>query len=208
MGVVPLISMYWGAGAPPGGSRAKQCVLHFSGFVQRSVPMSTLVCCGQGTVYVYLTRGTTTVTLAQGTIREPDPRLSLDRISLETLEADFGYQIATPTTFEAGDRLDIYYVHNGEPWGGIAAKLIPGVAPSTEAFLAALRDAPVIGTSFLSREAAPLPAVPLPTLISADVTASIGGVTECVLTLPLTESPLEKSGFRIERRQEVLALRH
>jgi hypothetical protein len=189
-GVVPVVYEYWGAGAPTGGSRAKQVLMKYTGVIQRTTAPSTLVFCGQGSVYAIVTRaGSNAVQLiASGSIHEPVISPDLNSISYSTLRSELGYVLnESPITFNAGDKVEIYYLHNGEPWGGFAAKVIQGGADLTSTnFLDQVRRAPVLATSFMAKETAMLDAQPLRYVQDAQVKVTTNAVREMQLTVALS----------------------
>jgi hypothetical protein len=183
-GVAPNIYSYWGAGAPAGGSRSKQVLLKYSGFVQQSTGSVSLVFAGQGTVLVTMTRGGVTTQLTAGKIHEPEPRANTVLVNPATITDEFGYQYTAATSFLAGDRIDIYYWHNGEPWGGIAAKVVRGTLTTTsDVFLKQVREAPILGVSFMAAETAAQEAQPIRYLLDVTHTRRVGAVTELTLTV-------------------------
>lgn len=158
-GVVPVVYMYWGAGSPPGGSRAKQTLLKFSGYVTSDIAQATLILAGQGTVHVTVTRksnGAIEEIIPISHIHEPDSAVSFVGVTSDTIRTDWGYAYNdTPIALNKGDKVEIYYWHNGEEWGGIAAKIIPTtVTPAT--FLTQIREAAVVGTSLIAKEQLPI----------------------------------------------------
>jgi hypothetical protein len=201
-GVVPMIYSYWGAGAPPGGSRNKATLLKFTGIVRQAVASCTLVFAGQGTVAAFVTRtgsGTVEQILAPSTIKEPNSLVDLTSVTAAKIKSEWGYQFnETPMAFAVGDRIDVYYWHNGESWGGIAAKVIPSAVPTTnaDAFLAAVRGAAVLGTSFMGKENNYLPALQIPYLVQSEIAAKVGDVSEMKMEVALT-LPNEPTGFRL-----------
>jgi hypothetical protein len=205
-GVVPSLYEYWGAGAPSGGARPKQTLLKVTGYVQRA-GAATLVFAGQGYVHAVVTRGGTETLLAHGPIREPSPTADVTRVTPAIIRDEWGYQFnEVPFTFAVGDRLTVYVWHNGEPWGGVACKVVPGAVTTTsDAFLSQVRDAGVLGASFCAKEAAPIAAVDLPYLISAQKRVATGGVTELQLEVALTVD--EQTGYRIDRAHDTYDLR-
>jgi hypothetical protein len=207
-GIVPLVYQYWGAGSPPGGARSKQVVLKYTGVVQRNMPASTFVFAGQGKVYAYVRRiGGTTAPICTGTLREPDPLAQSVAGSAATVQAAAGYVFnVLPVAFEAGDEIDIYYVHNGEPWGGIACKVVNGaLTVASDVCLTEIREAPMLGVSFMAKEAMPLPATDLPYVASAEIRANTGAVTEMALRVALTTAD-EANGYSILKTGDDISL--
>jgi hypothetical protein len=194
-GRVPNVYQYWGTGAPDGVGTARRVVLKFSGTVQPwrwlDFPGHTMVLGGQGTVHVFRTSmdgaGEVRTTAV---LREPSESSS----GLVPVQA-----------YEPGDRLDIYYVQDGEPWGGIVAKLVPSdeitpVAMSDDGVLgsmarppASMGVSPVLSASMLS--AGPAAERPLPYLLSGDIAADVGGVRELKLRVALGNAGTG-SGYR------------
>lgn len=198
MGVVPNIYMYWGAGTPPGASRSKQVLLKFSGRVVETGTV-TLVFAGQGTVQVY--RNASNTPAVAGRISEPEPQVSLTGVTSARITSEWGYQYVT-LSLTKGDLLDIYYWHNGEPWGGICAKVYPGTITSTSTtFLKEVRDAAVLGASFMTQEVAgtftPLAATTVPYLKGASLTTRNGAVSDLTLTVALTQKG-DGNGFFLD----------
>jgi hypothetical protein len=154
-GVLPNLYMYWGPGAPTGGSTARKAALRFSGTVTGvgATPTAvTLVFGGYGGLTVFK-NGTL---VRSGSLKEPVAKPVLTSLALT--ESQGGYLIV-PVTVQDGDTLDIVYQQNGQAWGGIVAKVIPtGVSSfndgtgvwSFSLFRSYLRDAAVLGSSFLS----------------------------------------------------------
>lgn len=193
-GVVPNVYMYWGSGAPAGGSRAKSVLLKFSGTVQASGTV-TLVLAGQGTVQVYANKANTPI--LAGKIRAPEPLVTLTGVTPARITGEWGYQFIT-TTFTKGDIVEIYYWHNGEPWGGICAKAFPGtIDTSSDAFLANVRSAAVIGASFMAKESAPIPAMTIPYIAETQIKTTAGAVTEMQMKVALTTKN-EGNGFFLD----------
>jgi hypothetical protein len=190
-GVVPVIYDYWGTGAPTGGSRAKQVLLKYSGFVTRPVTNATLVFCGQGTVLARVRRKTSgaVVSITDGAmaLREPLPNLNTTAMSYSVVTSAMGYATnQTPISFSEGDFVEIYYLHQGEAWGGFAAKVILGNPTFDSAdFLKKLREAPVLGTSFMAKEADPVPAQAIRYVESADIKVGIGTAPEMEIKVAL-----------------------
>lgn len=189
VGVVPVIYDYWGSGAPVGGTRAKQVVMKYTGYITQPVSNATLVFAGQGTVMAVVTRGGVSTTLVNGAISEPTPSVDTSRVTAATITGEWGYQFnTTPYSFQAGDKLDIYYIHNGESWGGLCAKVFPGAIRTDVNFLTDLRNATVIGASFLAKDAGTLPALTIPYVIDAEIRPQLGAVPEARVRVALTDA--------------------
>jgi hypothetical protein len=201
-GVVPNVYMYWGSGAPPGASRARQVLLRFSGVIPESINTVTLVACGQGTVQIYRNGAL----VVGGKLTEPRARAARSGLTFPTIKTELGYQFnETPINFSAGDAVDIYYWHNGESWGGFGLKAIIGaVTPTT--FLSRLRDAAVVGTSLLPASVTPISAQAMPYLIDAKLSLGRRKIPQLTLTVLLTSSD-EPTGYRLSRSQGVKVLR-
>ena len=198
-GVIPNIYSYWGAGAPVGASTAKQVILKYSGYVQGATGPVTLVFAGQGHIHVVHTPVSTgvPVVLVSGDVREPIPHASTEGVTASVIKNDWGYQFTAAVTFAAGDKLDIYYHQNGEPWGGIAAKIIPGAATTnSDAFLTELREAPVLGVSFMAKESTSLPETEIPYITDMSAKQAVGAVAEMVIKVALTTAG-SGDGFRV-----------
>jgi hypothetical protein len=203
-GVVPNIYMYWGSGAPPGATRSRQVLMKFSGVVPQTISNVTLVAAGQGTVRIY--RNGSSTALISGTISEPLARTQRLGITIPRLKTELGYQFnETPVTLNAGDTLEIYYWHNGEPWGGFGLKMIMGsIAANT--FLDQLRDAAVVGGSVLSQSTTPLSGTPIPYLLSYDLSLGREKIPSLRLVVPIT-STAEPTGYRVSRVDGMKVLR-
>lgn len=187
-GVVPNLYMYWGAGAPTGATTAKASLLTFAGWIQSTTPSVSLVFAGQGALFVRVrhTNGTYT-TLLDGTVREPSAAAQTTVVSPSVITDEWGYRYTTPRVFLTGERVEVFYWHNGEPWGGIAAKVVPGpLATTSDAFLRQVREAPVLGTSFMAKEQTPLAALTIPYLVGAEVRQDVGQIGTLQLRVALT----------------------
>jgi hypothetical protein len=186
-GVVPNIYAYWGAGAPPGGARAKQVLQKFSGYIQETTANVSLVFAGQGNIVVRVRHTNDTYTvLASGPLREPNPTADTSVVSPNIIRNDWGYQFTEARSFLVGEYIEIYHWHNGESWGGIAAKVVPGaLATTSDTFLTQVREAPVLGTSFMAKEAAPLAAQPVRDVLGADIKQDVGSIAEMTLRVGL-----------------------
>lgn len=200
-GVVPNIYAYWGSGSPLGGSRAKQVVLKYTGYVTEAIPAATLVFAGFGKVFVRLTRagsGAVTYPIVNGTIREPEPNVDLVNVSPEKIKSEWGYQFSPAYTLNKGDKIDIYYIHNGEKWGGIVGKVYPGVLDtSSDAFLEQVREAAIIGTSFLAKEPQALAATPISYITDVTIKPAVGAVPEMTIEVPVTQNGGDIFGYRL-----------
>lgn len=199
-GVTPNVYHYWGSGAPPGVTKAKAAVLKFRGDVKEAGE-TTLVFAGQGRVQVYV-NGTE---ILNGEIAEP---ITFPNITTAAqFQNEAGYLMVNHT-FVQGDDLEIYYWHNGEPWGGIAVKAIPGdqisnYDPTT--IRSQLRDAAVLGASFFGIEAAgaDLASSEIPYIISASVTKDRDAATTGKVVVALTTSD-QPDGFSWSSAQNAL----
>lgn len=186
-GVTPLIYSYWGAGTPTGGSRSKQALMKYSGYV-REACTATLVFAGQGNVAAYVTRASngTVEEIVRGATKEPDPAAAqITGVNAAVVTGTWGYRYGTKT-FAKGDKIDVYYWHNGEPWGGIACKVFRGTLLPNSDFLKNVREAPVLGTSFMSKEVAYIPATTVPYVRRAEVRTGINTVSELRLQVAVT----------------------
>jgi hypothetical protein len=166
IGITNNLYNYWGAGAPPGCKIANRVFLKYEGFVRApdsAVKNVTFVFGGQGKLRVF--KNNTLLKAAK--IKEPliEPIIT----DVTSVESDGGYAVFE-TTVQLGDQIDIYYSNNGEAWGGIVGKVLAGHNLMTDwsTFRTLLRDAPVIGPSFISTEA--LTGFPVPYI--TDVTSS------------------------------------
>lgn len=196
-GVVPTIYKYWGSGAPDGGRRARQVLMKYTGYVTETLANGTLVLAGQGTVQVYLTPagGGTTVQIAAGTLKEPEAQANLNGVTATTVKNEWGYVVVDTRTYNYGDKLEIYYWHNGEPWGGIAAKIIPrAVTLTSNDLLVALRDAPFVGASFITKDLNGVSAVDLKYITDADLKVQEGAVPELRIDVALAAAS-EPTGY-------------
>lgn len=190
-GVVPSIYQYWGAGTLPGGGRAKQSFMKFYGYVKDDCT-GTLVFGGQGQLRVYLNG----IQILAGEVKEPDPLLNVNDFQVSDITDKWGYLYTpAPLTFVKGDLLEVYYWHNGERWGGIFGKILPGAIRAdmpalsdSIPFLEDLRDAVIIGSSFMGIEpgGATLEPVPIKYMEEAALKVEVGSVSELDITLGLT----------------------
>lgn len=190
-GIVSNIYMYWGAGAPPGGNLAQHVLLKFSGFVQNAVDNATLVFAGQGTVLAVVTHANgAQETICSGRITEPVANIDLSTVTATVIQDQWGYLLnTTPMSFVAGDFIEIYYWHNGEPWGGIACKVIPGGADLTSfAFLDQLRAAGIVGASFMTTETTPIAAQQITSLGKVTLQRKKQTVPSLTMEVPLVSS--------------------
>lgn len=199
-GVTPNVYQYFGSGAPPGVTKAKSTVLKFRGDVKLA-GTTTLVFGGQGRVQVYV-NGTE---ILNGEVAEPATFPSINTAA--EFQAEAGY-LMVAHTFSQGDDLEIYYWHNGEPWGGIFAKGIPGNQVSgydATTIRQLLRDAPILGASFFGVEAAgaDLASTTLPYLIDATVERDRDSATTAKFTVPLAMSG-EPNGYYWDATQNAL----
>lgn len=199
-GVIPMIYQYWGGGAPVGATQAKRVLLHYSGYVHAAISEATLVFAGQGSVRAFVTRaGSGTVeTICAGRVKEPEAKPNLTDPSWQNRFNSWGYLAnTTPISLADGDKIDIYYWHNGEPWGGIACKVIAGSVATGADFLTQLRDAPILGVSFMAREQTALAASAIDYLLQAQLTRNVNTVPELKLQVGLVE-PAEPIGYSLE----------
>lgn len=196
-GVVPSIYQYWGAGALPGISRAKSTILKYSGSVRKACK-GHFVFAGQGTVAAFLTRGSTTTLIASGQVREPETRPDLTNATASVIQQSWGYLLNEEATeLEAGDTIELYYMHNGEPWGGISAKFIPEeLTFPDEDFRARLQDTAFVGASFMSASGE-IGATTLPYLESAEVRKEGGSISQAELIVALAPAS-EPTGYRLD----------
>lgn len=193
MGLEPNLIKYWGSGAPPGCSLSRRVFLKYKGVVRCSDSAShptTLVFGGNGKIRVFK-NGTQ---ISAGQIREPlvDALLTTSA----SIQREGGYLIVE-TNVQAGDVLEIYYCNNGESWGGILGKVIPGIghANSWTTFRTKLRDAGVISASFLS--AAVSSGVDLP--YCSDALLQVGEGQTPVLELQVALAPdTEPNGYSLQ----------
>lgn len=199
-GVVPNVYEYWGTGAPAGVNAPKAAVMKFRGYVKEA-GTTTLVFGGQGRVQVYV-NGTE---ILNGEVYEPTTFPDITTVTQFQNEA--GY-LMVAHTFSVGDDLEIYYWHNGEPWGGIFAKGIPGDVisgydPGT--IRGQLRDAAVLGASFFGVEAsgADLSSSELPYLMEITVERDRDAVTTGTVVVALTTSD-QPDGYHWDEAQNAL----
>lgn len=182
-GLVPNVYAYWGAGAPAGVQTARRVALHYSGTITGMGALSkpvTLVLGGMGRVEVWNNGGKV---LDE---RVGEPSLFPTWGNELEIEASSGLQILE-LALKDGDLLDICYLQNGEPWGGVFAKVIPqaGLKNNWTALREALFYAPVVSASLLS--AGLVPPVSVPYLVQGEVRQTAGqisGLTLEVVTVP------------------------
>jgi len=143
-GRLPNLIGYWAGGTPGhhGATRVRRVAYHFEMYVRAASARdwfdgnnsftATLACAGQG--YFRVFKGGTE--LINATLTEQQYLLPNDA---------GGPTVSTAQTFTTGDKLDIFYVQDGQTWGGFVFKLIPGtVASDLKVRQAAMRAAPVI----------------------------------------------------------------
>lgn len=180
---------YWAGGAPAwyGVTQRARTALHWRGVIRDN----------PGRAW-FDTASTVTLSLAvagQGYIRvvkKTAGGVYSDVLNTTISEADYlenGYVLSAGVSLAAGDLLDVYYVQNGEPWGGVVVKAIKGNAP-TQALAAA---APVLGCGLLDDDTPPA-VYELPYAISVDLEKHVTGDSQALITLPLI-NPLINDGF-------------
>jgi hypothetical protein len=193
-GLEPNIVKYWGTGTFPGGKIPQRAVIKYSGTViadDVAAHPVTLVFGGYGKIRVFK-NGTEIV---NGVIREPLTHAAPDT-DLNTIEREAGYQIVE-TSVTAGDLIDIYYVQNGEPWGGFFAKVIPqqGLTTSWTAFRAALMEAGIVSASFIAASAAVEQNVPY--VVNTEVQAGVQQIRQATVEVALNDAG-RWNGFLLE----------
>jgi hypothetical protein len=192
-GLVPNVCSFWGPGAPPGVQTARRVALHFGGTVTGVSATDfglTLILGGQGRVEVWKNGAK----VISGTLHEPVVDVSYN--SLTEIERSTGMLIRN-ITLKNGDTVDIYYLQNGEPWGGIFAKALPAADISTDWTILRrqIRDAAMVGSSFITAGAATETEIPY--LVEAKVDNGAKEMSERQLTVALTTSG-EPDGFYVE----------
>lgn len=193
-GLEPNIVKYWGTGTFPGGKISQRVVLKYSGTVVADDVAAhpvTLVFGGYGKIRAFK-NGTEIV---NGVIREPLTHAVPDT-DLNTIEREAGYQIVE-TSVTAGDLIDIYYVQNGEPWGGFFAKVIPqqGLTTSWTAFRTALMNAGIVSASFIAAATAVEQNVPY--VIHTEVQAGVQQIRQATVEVALNDAG-RRNGFLLE----------
>lgn len=212
-GVVSNLYFYWGAGSPTGGQTARRVAWKFSGTVTGAgaTPQSTvLVFGGQGKIQIFHTRSGVVTKLGSGTLKEPLPHFSIT--TLAKVSSEGGYQVVD-ASLQDGDVLEIYYVQNGEPWGGFFGKVIPGdtsqfLSGSTFSwpqFRASLEEAAFVGSSFLSVGAAT--SRTLDYLEKATLRGQVGATTTLEIELPLAR-PGDPNGYILDESTGQVQLVH
>lgn len=200
-GRVPNLYESWGAGAPAwyGVEVAGQVALHYHGvlrsvagrswFADTTAVTMSLALAGSG--FVRLTKtvsGVTSEVNIHGTA------------GYSVSEQDFldnGLQFTDVFTLNPGDALDLYYVQNGEVFGGLVAKAILGDA--SQQTLATAQTAPVLGCGLFDDGSAPS-AYTLPVTDHIEVTFKQGQAFTAVVDLPLINSD-HHDGFGYEYAQ-------
>jgi hypothetical protein len=139
---------YWAGGAPGhhGASVSKRLAYRFEGWLRAGSGRdwfdpstsftATIGVAGHGHVKVY---------------HNSDLIINTDVSELQWLESEGGGpMLSAARTFTTGDKLDIYYIQNDEPWGGYVFKMIPGTVPDSQrARLLAMREGAVIGCGLI-----------------------------------------------------------
>lgn len=154
-GVTHSIYKYWGSGALPGITKGRSTVLKFRGDVKATQTVN-LFFAGQGTIAVY--KNGVSTPILYGTLEEPRVKMPFpygyteDATGFGNFADDAGFAYLAGHAFTAGDDLEIYYWHNGEPWGGIAAKTIESTTYSKANTRRYIREGAVLGASFFGIE--------------------------------------------------------
>ncbi len=189
-GVVPNVCGFWGPGAPAGVQTARRVALHYSGEItgvgEDDVTL-TLILGGLGRVEVWKND----TKIISGTLREPVVDTSY--VSLTEIERSTGLLIRE-LTVQDGDTVDIYYLQNGEPWGGIFVKVLPtaDMAEDWPTLRAQIRDAAMVGSSLLSAGA--VTGVEVPHLIQGSVKHGAKEMSELEFKVAMTKAG-EPNGF-------------
>lgn len=199
-GRVPHVLDSWGAGAPAwyGNSQQGRVALHWAGVFRPAAARSwfssadavqlTLGFAGQGYVRVVLTAaGGSPVEITVGLT--PGHQLS------ETEYLSDGVSYSEPFTVNPGDRLDVYYVQNGERWGGVVAKVLATDSP-TEALY---RAAPVLGCDLFDDPTRPTKDT-LASVAVLEVTHDLTSASSMQLQVPLL-NPKAHDGVGYEWRR-------
>lgn len=171
-GRVGSLVAYWDAGAPGwhGASVNGRLAYRFTGYFRNPSWFG-----GTGT-YRFAVGGSgyVRIVLNQSTIVfEGD--LSEDRFLTS------GLTVTDAVAIAPGARVDVYYIQDGEVWGGYVVKLLPSSATPTAAML---RDAPVVGTGLFS-DASPVSAVTLESVESLTISNSTDEMQRASFVLPL-----------------------
>lgn len=198
-GRVANVLEYWGGGAPAwyGVTQRQRMGLHWTGvfrgvsgrswFSANAAETLTLALAGNGYVRVVRTSGAVaTEVLLNGSA------------GVQLSETDYltdGYVVSEPITLAAGDTLDIYYVQNGELWGGLVVKAALGSAPTE----AELRDAPVLGCGLFDSGVQPTKQT-LGAWAEIEVNHELNGAATATINLPLI-NPKAHDGFGYEWRR-------
>lgn len=202
-GVVPSVYSYWGAGTPLGGKIAKQVMLKYAGRAKESGNV-TFVFCGQGKISVFINGASALV----GEVKEPLPRVTRDGIPTYARAQTEGGYAFLPVTINKGDLIEIYYWHNGEPWGGIACKVLPyklNEAYDQEGFRYDLAGAYWLSASFMGKEASGnvLAATEIPYVVSAQIGVQQKRERTLEFVVPLTTAD-ELDGYRWDEASRAL----
>jgi len=178
----PVVQTYWGSGTPNwwGGGRTGRVALCYSGTLVPSARRAwlsssdefTFALAGSGWARIDMVDGGSVVTLWSG----------------DLTEAGFlsdGFRFSSTQVFSATSELRIYYAQGqGDPWGGLVVKVIAGSRPIDADLKAAAAAAPVVGCGLFSH-GAPVEAVELPFIISANVSQEPGAASRVELEIPL-----------------------
>lgn len=200
-GRTPNLIESWGAGAPAwfGSTQQGKVALHWHGvlrpvagrswFSTDPAPTFSLALGGNGFVRITKTvAGVTSEVLING------------QAGLELTETDFLTNGLVWTevlaSLNAGDALDIYYVQNGELWGGLVAKVVSG---STQTATLA-QDAAVLGCGLFD-DGTPPAALALGSWKQIQITQDLTSAATAEIQVPLL-NPMEHDGFGYEWRRD------
>lgn len=175
-GFSPLVSEYWGSGAPAGLTRARFVSIHWRGFAAADRSWAHTV--GTTSSFWLCFNG-------QGFIR-----VQVNGSDVLNTRLNYStYNASTLITANTGDRIDIYYWQLGEPWGGIVGKYVvqrQGQSSSSTAITdSQYREAPVISASLFPYSTAT--ATTLPEVMTATLEIpNPSDTASLVFTLPLS----------------------
>lgn len=155
-GFTPLVSEFWGTGAPPGISRARFATMHWRGFAAADRSWAHSINTTSSFWLCFTGEGFIRVQVNGSDV-------------LNTRLNHSSYSASSLITANTGDRVDIFYWQLGEQWGGLVGKYVvqkSGQSSSTTAITETqYREAPVISASLFPYSSAT--AVTLPEVLEA-----------------------------------------
>lgn len=207
---------YWSGGAPGqhGAQYYGQVAYHFRGYWRAGAdrawfspydsPTFRFAVAGNGWVRITKTVNGATTDVFDGAGASVHGQYVTEERFIDTLLPDDtsaytqmgGYQLSAAISDLVPNRdyVDIYYLEDGEQWGGFVVKAITGTPT-----VAALRDAPVVGPSLFDATTSAVAKQTLSVVGSVQVQQQLGQASRATISLPLLRTVNDGFGWTWER---------